>query len=199
MRFAPISTACALALALAACAPTTSSDSGNSASQASPPAAPSVAPVPAGMARTTSPAVVSPSAKPTPVRTPKEAPTPSPVRPTPTPTQAAGPTPAAAPSATALLPPNAAPEILGISIDKRVVHAGDTVSGSVETSSNVASVEARIAGFSISVPKVAEGKFALAYTVPSLPFFLHKTYTMEVIARNTAGAATSRTVPITVR
>jgi hypothetical protein len=84
-------------------------------------------------------------------------------------------------------------------IDKTVVSSGDTVSGTVETSLNVASVEARIANYSISVPKVAPGRFALSYEVPWIPFFFKRTYDMVVIARNTQGDATSRTVPITIR
>jgi len=95
--------------------------------------------------------------------------------------------------------PNALPRIIAIHLTNRTVHAGDVVSGMVETSSNVASVEARIATFSIGVPKVRIGLFALNYTVPDVPFFLHGTYPMTVIARNTAGREVVRVVPITVR
>lgn len=78
------------------------------------------------------------------------------------------------------------------------MQSGDVVSGTVETSSNVASVEARIAAYSIAVPKIGTGRFALTYKVPNLPFFLKKTYDMIVIARNTAGVETTRVVPITI-
>ena len=78
------------------------------------------------------------------------------------------------------------------------MHGGDTISGTVETSSNVASVEAKIATFTISVPKVRIGVFALNYVVPNLPFFFHGTYPMTVIARNTAGDAAQRVIQITV-
>ena len=88
---------------------------------------------------------------------------------------------------------------MDLQLDKTVVQAGETVSGTVETSSNVASVEARIATYSISVPKVAPGRFALSYEVPNIPFFLKRTYDMVVIARNTAGVKATRTVPITIR
>lgn len=73
------------------------------------------------------------------------------------------------------------------------------MSGTVETSSNVASVEARIAGYSSSMRKVGVGRFSLSYRVPNLPFFLHRTYTIEVIARNTRGDAVRTSVPITIR
>jgi hypothetical protein len=98
-----------------------------------------------------------------------------------------------------MLPPNAQPRILRVNLNKTTVHGGDTVRGTVVTSSNVASVEARIAVFSMSVPKVGVGRFQLSYVVPKLPFFLHHTYEMLVIARNTRGEETIRSIPITVQ
>ncbi len=83
-------------------------------------------------------------------------------------------------------------------LSKQTVHGGEAVTGTVVTTSNVASVEARIATFSISVPKVGVGRFALNYVVPNVPFFLHGTYPMTLIARNTAGEAVRRVIPITV-
>ncbi len=96
-------------------------------------------------------------------------------------------------------PANAPPRILAMSLSTPVAYGGQIVSGTVETSSNVASVEARIAGYSSSLQKVGVGKFSIAYRVPRLPFFLHRTYTIEVIARNTRGDAVRSAVPITVR
>ena len=95
--------------------------------------------------------------------------------------------------------PDAPPRILAMSISTPVAHGGDVVSGTVQTSSNVASVEARIAGYSSSMQKVGVGKFVMSYRVPKLPFFLHRTYTIEVIARNTRGDAVTSSVPITIR
>jgi hypothetical protein len=96
-------------------------------------------------------------------------------------------------------PADAPPQILSLSISTPVAHGGQIVSGTVETSSNVASVEARIAGYSSTMQKIGVGKFALSYRVPRLPFFLHKTYMIQVIARNTRGQAVSTAVPITIR
>jgi hypothetical protein len=96
-------------------------------------------------------------------------------------------------------PAEAPPQILSMSLSTPVARGGDVVSGTVETSSNVASVEARIAGYSSPMQKVGVGKFALSYRVPKLPFFLHKTYMIQVIARNTRGQAVSTAVPITIR
>ena len=47
--------------------------------------------------------------------------------------------------------------------------------------------------------KVGVGRFVLSYRVPNLPFFLHRTYTIEVTARNTRGDAATGSVPITIR
>ncbi len=88
---------------------------------------------------------------------------------------------------------------MAVHINNQTVHSGDTISGTVVTSSNVASVEARIATFSISVPKVGVGRFALNYVVPNVPFFVRGTYPMTLVARNTAGVAVERVIPITVQ
>ncbi|HEY8313232.1 MAG TPA: hypothetical protein VIG51_03580 [Candidatus Baltobacteraceae bacterium] len=105
--------------------------------------------------------------------------------------------PVAAPTV-AMLPPNAAPRIHAVALSSSIVSAGQGVSGTVTTSSNVASVVARVAGYALPMRKVGTGHFALTYTVPNLPFFLHRTFTIDVIARNTRGDATSTQVPITV-
>jgi cytoskeletal protein RodZ len=96
-------------------------------------------------------------------------------------------------------PPDAPPRILSMSLSTPVAHGGQVVSGTVETTSNVASVEARIGGYSTAMQKVGVGKFVMSYTVPHLPFFLHRTYNIEVIARNTKGEAVRSSVPITIR
>lgn len=96
-------------------------------------------------------------------------------------------------------PAEAPPRILALSLSTPVAHGGEVVSGYVEASSNVASVEARIAGYSMTMRKIGVGKFVMSYRVPHLPFFLHKTYAIQVIARNTRGDAVSSSVPITIR
>ncbi|MFZ0031680.1 MAG: hypothetical protein WBE79_02080 [Candidatus Cybelea sp.] len=93
----------------------------------------------------------------------------------------------------------APPRILDVAMSETTVQAGDRVSGSVVTSSNVASVEARIGGYAVSLVKVGVGRFALTYTVGPLPFFVRGNFTMRVIARNQGGEATTRTIPLTVR
>lgn len=96
-------------------------------------------------------------------------------------------------------PPDAYPRIVAVTLSSPVVSGGDVVTSSVETSSNVASVEARIGGYSATYQKTGVGRFTLAYTVPRLPFFLHKAYLIRIVARNTAGTSVSTAVPITIR
>jgi hypothetical protein len=97
------------------------------------------------------------------------------------------------------LPPNAKPQILAVKVSETTVHSGDTVSGSVVTTSNVASVEARIGGYALSLSKVGVGRFALTYTVQPLPWFVRGNFTMRLIAKNTRGDTVERGVPLTVR
>jgi hypothetical protein len=95
-----------------------------------------------------------------------------------------------------MLLPDASPRIVSVQLSNQTVHSGDTVSGIVITSSNVASVEARVANFSIGVPKVGVGRFSLDYVVPFVPFFFHGKYDLTLIARDTAGHKTTRKIPL---
>lgn len=205
MRITAIAIAATLAT-LAACGPPDQADKNASAS-ASPAAQQVVAVASAAPTATPSPAA---SPTPTPVAA-KASPLPSvaPKAIAPAPLASVAPTvaPSAAPvtaaSAAAADVPNMAadapPQIVNVAVSKTTVRGGDTVSGEVVTSTNVASVELRIAGFSMSMPKTKPGHFALSYQVPNVPFFFHKTYDMNVIARNTRGDAASTSVPITIR
>jgi hypothetical protein len=71
--------------------------------------------------------------------------------------------------------------------------------GSVVTTSNVASVQARIGGYAMTLVKTGVGRFALTYTVAPLPWFIRGTFTMRVIATNTRGDTVERAIPLTVR
>jgi hypothetical protein len=94
---------------------------------------------------------------------------------------------------------DAAPQILDVAVSETRVQPGDRVFGSVLTTSNVASVEARIGGYAVALTKVGVGRFALHYTVGPLPWFVRGSFTMQVIARNTRGDAAVRAIPLTVR
>lgn len=116
-----------------------------------------------------------------------------------------GATPSGSPSTTASptldLRPDAAPRILRVALSKTAFHPGETIAGTVTTSSNVASVEARIGSFfGISVPKTGVGRFDLRYRVPSfVPPFWRGPMTLQLIARNTRGDRVVRKIPISIR
>jgi hypothetical protein len=127
---------------------------------------------------------------------------PSPTTPSPapvlTPKHLGGPLPPT-PKHVPRLAPQAAPQILGVAVSETTVQPGDRVFGRVVTTSNVASVEARIGGYAVSLVKTGVGRFELRYTVGPLPWFIHGNFTMQVIARNTRGDAVTRAIPLTVR
>jgi hypothetical protein len=80
-----------------------------------------------------------------------------------------------------------------------VVSPGQRVNGRVITTSNVASVEVRIATYGIVLQKTGVGTFSMDYAVADVPFFLRGTYSMRVIARNAAGDSDERTLPLTIQ
>ncbi len=83
-------------------------------------------------------------------------------------------------------------------MSETTVHHGDQVFGSVATTSNVASVQARIGGYAMPLTKVGVGRFALTYTV-NVPWFVRGNFAMHVIATNTSGATVERVIALTVR
>ncbi len=116
----------------------------------------------------------------------------------PQPAAAVSPTVSAAPPAPKFTQ-NESPKIMSVSLSSPVVTGGQVVTGTVQTSANVTSVQASIAGYSSGLQKVSSGYFALSYRVPNLPFFLHRTYTIVVTAQNARGESVSSSLPITIR
>lgn len=98
-----------------------------------------------------------------------------------------------------MLPPNAPPQIVSMSISSNTVRVGGVLSGSVIASSNVASVEVRVAIYGFNMVKVAPGQFTLSVRVPRVPRRFLGTYDLVAIARNTRGDQTRRSTRITIR
>jgi hypothetical protein len=140
------------------------------------------------------PIVPTPAPEPTPSF---EAPPPT-QAPPPTPTPPASPTPAPTPTVL-MLPPDAPPQILWVSLSSTTPKAGDTLYVVVLTSSNVASVELRVGGYGSGMTKTDVGHFETASTVPHLPIFMSHNLTLQIIARNTAGVEATQTVALQVR
>jgi hypothetical protein len=108
------------------------------------------------------------------------------------------PTPLATPTVL-MLGPGAPPQILWVGLSSTNPKAGDTVSVTVVTSSNVASVELRVGGFGGNMNKTDAGHFESSSTVPRLPFFIGRKIMLQVIARNTAGTSAEQDVPLQIR
>lgn len=191
------------ALALAACAsqPAARDDQAPTATAATagPALAPTASPTPIKR-RPNGPRVVAfASATSTPVSPATATASPSP---SPSPSQTAS--PAASPSrahkhvVVPMREPDAPPQIVDVEMNSNNVGSGDTLWGKVLTSSNVASVEVRVGNIGVGLNKVGVGRFTLAYRLPSIPFFVHGTYPMRIIARNSRGDKVERSVPLTI-
>ena len=96
-------------------------------------------------------------------------------------------------------PPHGLPKIVGYTISKTLIHAGETIHGTVETSANVDYVEARIDYRNAPLERIAPGRYKLDYKVPWwLPPWLRHAYTLEVIARTADGVEEWVGIPIRI-
>jgi hypothetical protein len=87
--------------------------------------------------------------------------------------------------------------IVSYVLSSTVIHPGDDITGDVVTSSNAASVTARVGTFSVAVPKVAQGKFHLQMKMPSVPLPPGDAK-LIITAIRTDGKSTTREIAITV-
>lgn len=94
---------------------------------------------------------------------------------------------------------NDPPRIVQLWLSRDAFGSGDRVEGQVTTSSNVASVEARVGGFGLPLRRTEFGRFAAAYTVPTLPSFVKRTFDLRIIARSASGEQRETSIPIQVR
>jgi hypothetical protein len=96
--------------------------------------------------------------------------------------------------------PGAAPEIVHIDYAPEVTRgAGGHFTGTIWTSSNVASVEMRTNLFSINARKSDVGRFDFDVAVYDLPPIFVRAYTLRAIARNTAGTEAEEDLPLRIR
>jgi hypothetical protein len=87
--------------------------------------------------------------------------------------------------------------IVSYVLSSTIIHPGDKVIGDVVTSSNAASVTAQVGTITITVPKIAPGKFHLLMQLPSIPL-PPGAQKLIITAIRTDGMQTTREVPITV-
>ena len=93
----------------------------------------------------------------------------------------------------------AAPRIVAMNFSSLDVPRGQTWSGTIVTTTNVASVEVRTNLFSIDVPRRAFGNFHFDLRVYDVPPIFIRGYRVRVIARNAAGASTEEDLPFRIR
>lgn len=93
----------------------------------------------------------------------------------------------------------APPRILGMYFSGDDVRPGQTWSGTIVTSTNVASVEVRTNLFSIDVPRRTYGDFRFSLRIFDVPPIFIRGYQVRVIARNSAGQSAEEDVPFRIR
>lgn len=79
------------------------------------------------------------------------------------------------------------------------VRRGQTWSGEIITTTNVASIEVRSNFFSINVPRRDFGRFVFNLRVYDVPPIFVRAYRIRVIARNSAGQAVEENFPFRIR
>lgn len=92
--------------------------------------------------------------------------------------------------------PSASPRIVSVWLSETGIAPLERFSGTVTTSTNVASVEMRTETFSYNVPRHAFGQFSFSYVMPELPPPARRHYLLRVIARNAAGVQDIEGIPI---
>jgi hypothetical protein len=102
------------------------------------------------------------------------------------------------PSAVAAAP-NDAPRIIALWLSSDDVAPGSDWSGHIATTTNVASLEIRTESFSFNATRTTYGQFAFRQHILDIVPQYKRHYTLAVIARNAAGKADIRLVPIDVR
>ena len=96
-------------------------------------------------------------------------------------------------------PNSALPRILAMRFSSLDVRRGERWSGAFVTGTNVASVEVRTNLFSINVPHRSSGRFEFRLYVLDAPPIFIRSYSLRVIARNSAGNTYEEDLPFRIR
>ena len=94
---------------------------------------------------------------------------------------------------------DAAPEIESMWFDSLDIARGGEWRGTIDTSTNVASLEIRSNLFSIAAKRSDFGHFAFRTEVFDVPSIFVRAYRLRIIARNTAGDEAETDVPFRIR
>jgi hypothetical protein len=96
-------------------------------------------------------------------------------------------------------PNDALPRILAMRFSSLDVRRGQRWSGAFVTGTNVASIEVRTNLFSINVPHRSPGRFTFSLDVLDAPPIFIRSYSLRVIARNSAGNTYEEDLPFRIR
>ncbi|MGC2129924.1 MAG: hypothetical protein WA629_07505 [Candidatus Aquilonibacter sp.] len=121
-----------------------------------------------------------------------------PVRGTPVDPHAATVAPAHWPSAVTAAP-DAPPHIVALVMNETSIAPGSEWTGRIATTTNVASLEIRTESFSFNATRIAFGQFIFDQHVLDIVPQYKRPYTLQIIARNAAGVADARLIPIVLR
>ncbi len=94
--------------------------------------------------------------------------------------------------------PEDPPQIFSVEISDDTPASGERISGRVVTTTNVAAVRASLQGITIGFHREDAGVFTVSYTVPHVPFFLKRGYTLEITAVTTGGRTATAALPVRV-
>jgi len=91
---------------------------------------------------------------------------------------------------------SAAPKILAVQLSALNVHPGDTWTGNIITTTNVASLEVRAPSFTFNAERIGYGEFAFSVHAIFIPPIYRRVYTVTFVARNAGGAAAERDIDV---
>ena len=94
---------------------------------------------------------------------------------------------------------DAQPRIVRIWVSQDAVSTGDLLSGHVTTTTNVAAVYLRLGPRSVPMRRASFGQFAGSFRVPWVPPFLHRSYTVSLVAVSGSGRKAQAEVTIHYR
>jgi hypothetical protein len=90
----------------------------------------------------------------------------------------------------------AAPKILAVQLSALNVHPGDTWTGNIITTTNVASLEVRAPSFTFNAERIGYGEFAFSVHAIFIPPIYRRVYTVTFVARNPGGATAERDIDV---
>jgi len=91
---------------------------------------------------------------------------------------------------------DAPPHILALWLNSTSISPGVEWRGRIATTTNVASLEIRTESFSFNATRIAYGQFVFDQHVLDIVPQYKRGYTLNVIARNSAGVEDARLIPI---